>query len=388
MKKLLLIPALMVGTLSMATDYNYEVTPVVGYNITEGNLDIENHILMGLEAQLNVDSLLKPELSGLYSNTELYNSDSSSNIYRIALNGVYEYEKLGFLTPLAKIGMGYETMSTKLSGNEDSVFGDIGLGAKIPFSDNIALKLETVYMLKNNVHRWDNNLALLAGLNFAFGEKAQAESIPVVIDGDDDKDGVNNSIDRCPNSKAGENVDAYGCKIDGDDDNDGVKNSIDRCPNSKAGENVDNYGCKIDGDDDNDGVKNSIDRCPNSPVGAKVNGDGCPIIVNLHINFENDSIVVEKYSFVNVDKFANFLIMYPEYSAKITGYTDDKGSVQYNQILSEKRANAVKLLLVQKGIDAKRILTQGKGETNFVASNKTKQERAQNRRIEAELTKN
>jgi len=178
MKKLLLIPAL-IGSLAMAADYDYEVTPVVGYNVAEGNLDIANHVLMGLEAQLNTDTLLKPELSALYSNAEFDKSDESTNIYRIALNGVYEYEKLRFLTPLAKIGMGYETLSTNLSENRDSVFGDVGLGAKIPFSDNIALKLETVYMLKNNAHRWDSNLAILAGLNFAFGEKPQPQ--PVVV---------------------------------------------------------------------------------------------------------------------------------------------------------------------------------------------------------------
>ena len=373
MKKLLLIPALMVGTLSMATDYNYEVTPIVAHNISEGNIDIHDQTLVGIEAQYNgLNSILSPELSVVYGNDNYVNSFQSTNIYRIALNGVYEYEKMDFFTPIAKAGVGYETLSTHLFGNEDSPFLDAAVGAKVPLAGNLALKLEAVYMLKNNDNRWDNNLALLAGLNFAFGDKVKSAL----------------AVARTPQEESVVVPAASVVPVDGDNDNDGVRNSIDRCLNSAEGENVDNYGCKIDGDDDNDGVKNSIDECPSSPAGATVNAEGCPVIVDLHINFENDSAVIKNNSFVNVDKFANFLKMYPAYNAKVTGYTDNKGNMKYNQKLSERRADAVKVLLVKKGINAQRISTQGKGATNFITGNKTEAERAQNRRIEAELTKN
>ncbi|PLY16311.1 MAG: cell envelope biogenesis protein OmpA, partial [Sulfurimonas sp.] len=198
MRKLLLVPALLLSSVAIAQEYNYEITPVVGYNIAEGNLELENQTLYGAEVQYNgFDSLLKPELSVLYSDADYENSTISTDIYRIALNGVYEYDAISFIKPLAKIGFGYETIDNHLADNTDSIFLDMGVGAKVPFTDAIALKLEAVYMLKNNHSRMDSNLALLAGLNFAFGPKAQ-EVAAETVDGDDDNDGVLNSADKCP----------------------------------------------------------------------------------------------------------------------------------------------------------------------------------------------
>ncbi len=67
------------------------------------------------------------------------------------------------------------------------------------------------------------------------------------------------------------------------------------------------------------------------------------------------------------------------------GHTDSIGSEQYNQGLSERRANSVKNYLVSKGIASDRIYTEGKGETSPVASNATREGRAQNRRVEIEI---
>jgi len=67
------------------------------------------------------------------------------------------------------------------------------------------------------------------------------------------------------------------------------------------------------------------------------------------------------------------------------GHTDSIGSEQYNQGLSERRANSVKNYLVGKGIPADRIYTEGKGETSPVADNATREGRAQNRRVEIEI---
>lgn len=70
---------------------------------------------------------------------------------------------------------------------------------------------------------------------------------------------------------------------------------------------------------------------------------------------------------------------------KITGYTDNQGSPESNLKLSAARANSVKTYFASKGIDAKRMKTNGKGESNPVASNDTYSGRAQNRRIEIKL---
>ena len=67
------------------------------------------------------------------------------------------------------------------------------------------------------------------------------------------------------------------------------------------------------------------------------------------------------------------------------GHTDSVGSDSYNQKLSVRRSEAVKAYLVTKGIEKNRVYTEGKGEKNPVADNKTKEGRAKNRRVEIEL---
>ena len=68
-----------------------------------------------------------------------------------------------------------------------------------------------------------------------------------------------------------------------------------------------------------------------------------------------------------------------------TGHTDSIGTDAYNQKLSERRATSVKEYMVSKGIPAAKITTLGKGETQPVATNKTKEGRAKNRRVDIEF---
>ena len=363
MKKIMLIPALMLSASLMADNEKYEVTPVIGYNFVENNLALDDAMLYGAEVQYNgFDSVFKPEFSVLYSNPDYENSNLDADIYRLALNAVYEYDKMGAFTPLAKVGIGYETISgTHNTQNSDGAFLDAGIGAKIDLAKNIALKLEAIYMLKDGVHGSDNNLATLAGISFAFGgtnptpaPEPIPEPAPQPVDGDDDNDGILNSVDSCPTTPAGNEVDAKGCCLD----------------------------------DDKDGVINSADKCLTTPTGEVVDADGCMLKVNLHINFNTNSYSVDAQSNVNITDFAHFLRLQPEYSAKITGYTDNRGKASYNKTLSQKRAEAVKALLVEEGVAEDRIASDGMGEESPVADNSTKEGRAENRRIEASLIKN
>ncbi|MBW8907305.1 MAG: OmpA family protein [Betaproteobacteria bacterium] len=73
-------------------------------------------------------------------------------------------------------------------------------------------------------------------------------------------------------------------------------------------------------------------------------------------------------------------------SMSVIGHTDNVGSATSNQKLSERRAEAVKTYLVGKGLDGAKIRTQGKGLTQPITDNKTPQGRAQNRRVEVEIS--
>ncbi|MCL2101058.1 MAG: OmpA family protein [Fibromonadales bacterium] len=77
-----------------------------------------------------------------------------------------------------------------------------------------------------------------------------------------------------------------------------------------------------------------------------------------------------------------------ESKVTVEGHTDDRGSADFNQKLSEQRANAVMLYLVERGIDSNRLEAVGHGLTRPVADNSTDEGRAKNRRVELVIKDN
>ena len=384
MKKLLLLSAL-VSSVLLAEQKPYEISGLIGYDLTEGNIGIKSngHYLGALELQFNSpDSKISPEFSVLYSPKAKYEGGGDSAITRGAFNGVYTFDAMDALTPFAKAGVGIENVGDETSGNQDGFFVDAGAGVKYAFNDSLALKAEAIYLAKlahQNAGNFDSNLIAMVGLTYAFGEGAQ-KAAPVV---EEVKEEPKQEVVK---EEPKEEVAVVAAPVDGDDDNDGVLNSKDECPNTLADVTVDEKGCDVD--TDKDGVVNTDDICPNTPVGAEVNSDGCPKTVQLAINFENNSAQIKADSNEKLDAYAKFLTTFTNYDAKIVGYTDSRGSAAYNQKLSEKRANAVVEALKTRGVDAKQLSSKGMGEENPVADNSTAEGRAQNRRIEAELTRN
>jgi outer membrane protein OmpA-like peptidoglycan-associated protein len=88
----------------------------------------------------------------------------------------------------------------------------------------------------------------------------------------------------------------------------------------------------------------------------------------------------------HLNKLASFLNRYPERSAVIEGYTDSIGTEEYNQGLSQRRADAVRSYLIAQGVASSRLEASGKGESNPVADNASSDGRQQNRRVEVVIT--
>jgi outer membrane protein OmpA-like peptidoglycan-associated protein len=133
--------------------------------------------------------------------------------------------------------------------------------------------------------------------------------------------------------------------------------------------------------------------CPAKPV-AEMKPEPKPakgVIdrLTVHVNFDFNESNIKKSDESELQKAIDFVRKYPDAKVELDGYTDSKGTAQYNQELSEKRAEAVKQYLIEKGgVDETRISTRGYGESNPIAPNRTEdgkdnpEGRAQNRRVE------
>ena len=88
----------------------------------------------------------------------------------------------------------------------------------------------------------------------------------------------------------------------------------------------------------------------------------------------------------NITKLAQFLQENPDRKVIVEGYTDSTGSAQYNQSLSERRANSVRAALIKQGVGPERIVAQGYGKEYPVASNSDSSGRAMNRRVEVTIS--
>jgi outer membrane protein OmpA-like peptidoglycan-associated protein len=84
--------------------------------------------------------------------------------------------------------------------------------------------------------------------------------------------------------------------------------------------------------------------------------------------FDFDSSILKPGAYAEVDRVGNVLVQYPETMIRVEGHTDTKGNEQYNQRLSERRAESVKGALVQRGVNPARIQTIGFGKSQPVSS--------------------
>jgi OOP family OmpA-OmpF porin len=221
-------------------------------------------------------------------------------------------------------------------------------------------------------------------------DKCPGTPIGVTVDKDgcpfdSDKDGVPDYLDKCPGTPAFVAVDKAGCPFD--NDKDGVPNYLDKCSETPIGVTVDKDGCPLDSD--KDGVPDYLDKCPGTPIGVTVDKYGCPppakVIdrLTLHILFDYDKSSLTKASLEELQRAVAFVKKYPGAKIRVEGHTDSIGSDAYNMKLSEKRAMAVLDYLVKEaGVDRSNITAVGHGEVNPVADNRTREGRAQNRRVE------
>jgi OOP family OmpA-OmpF porin len=152
-----------------------------------------------------------------------------------------------------------------------------------------------------------------------------------------------------------------------DQDRDGVLDPSDQCPDTPRGVQVDIRGCPLRVkamDSDGDGVLDNADKCPGTPSGARVDARGCWTLQG--VKFETNKSDINVLYYPLLDKVVDVLKRNPSLRVEVQGHTDSIGTANYNQGLSEKRAQSVTEYLTRKGI----------------SKNQTPKGRAKNRRVQ------
>ena len=368
------------------------------------------------------------EAAGSFNKIEKIGDMSVSDYSFWAVDGAVKYDvnkiigDTKWFDPYVLVGGGYTWMD-----DLDTASGNAGLGANFWFNDKVGLNIETRYR-----HTFDSDLfdhwQHSAGIIFKMGGKdtdgdgvydkkdacpdvfglAEFNGCPDtdgdgVIDSEDacadvaglaefkgcpdsDGDGVVDSKDACPKAKG--TAANGGCP---DTDGDGVVDKDDACP-TVAGPAA-NKGCPW-ADTDGDGVVDKDDKCPNEAGPASNNG--CPegisdadlakideLAKGVYFKSAKAEFTEEMPSRLNM--IAEILKNNSKQNFKVNGYCDGTGSDSYNNKLSVERAVTVKNYLVEQGVNAENLSTQGFGKSNPVGDNASSKGRAANRRIEIKL---
>jgi OOP family OmpA-OmpF porin len=356
---------------------------------------------------------LEGELAMIPTKTDLGNN---ANVYAVRghLVGQIPFRSI---TPFLVIGGTTLLQDSDELGKDDDRAFHFGIGAKMPISDSMKIRLDlrdtiSDKQVRDDPPHWPE---ILLGLSLGLGGEEEPPPPPEPVDSDGD--GLTDDVDKCPMEPANT---PDGCPIP-DSDGDGVLDPDDECPQEPgtlpngcpdldpdkdgillpADQCPDVAGIAPDGcpdpDPDKDGFLGDADKCPEQP--ETKNGfedtDGCPDDVPdkvkkfsgviKGINFATGKSKIKPESFPILDEAVEVLKEYESLNLLISGHTDSVGRPDKNQKLSDDRAASVKAYMVGKGIDASRIETRGAGSNEPIADNDTKEGRAQNRRIEFKI---
>ena len=171
MKKIML-STLALSTLVVASEYKYEVTPMLGYVDTKEHVDLKNHKVGGVAVSINKGDDCKfdqIELGILQTITDAdyENSSEDTSITRAFVNGVKEYALNDKFKLYALAGLGYEHINTNLNNNDSDPFFNYGIGAKYKVYNDMSLKFDVRHLLKFD---GDKNVMYTLGLSIPFGE--------------------------------------------------------------------------------------------------------------------------------------------------------------------------------------------------------------------------
>ncbi len=306
---------------------SYSVTPMVGGYLFEGDQNLDHKPVYGVGLGYNFDTHWGAEAVFNYIDTESRINKGDANVYLGRLNGLYHFTPFGNLVPYLAAGIGGISFDIDRGEDDTNALINYGAGLKYFLTESIALQGDVRHIISfGNTH---HNLMYTVGLTFYFGGEKKKEVIAVKEE------------EVAP---------------------------------------VKEPEVPVVPDSDGDGVPDDRDQCPRTPKGAPVNEVGCWVCKGLEFDF--DKWDIKPQYFPILDEAIDCMNQQEDITVEIQGHTCDIGTAEYNQVLSEKRANEVKSYFIASGIAPERLRAIGYGLTRPIADNTTKEGRAKNRRVQ------
>lgn len=356
-QKLLALAVAAIGFNAVALTVNasdFEIGAGVPYYAFDKETSLDDKAGFNLNMGYRFDRPFGVELSYSQVNTDVDPSRADAKIQDLHLDGLWYLVNEGKVLPYAALGVGMLDADVEGFDVDSEEAVNFGLGVKAHLSQNIRARLDARWLYGHDTYQ-DHSILTL-GLSYVFGGTKAA---PVVVFMDSDKDGVEDSGDKCPNTPAGVAVTADGCPVDSD----------------------------------KDGVADYLDQCPDTNSKLKVDAKGCPVVltedvsIKLNVTFASGSDVVEPNFFEEIRGVGRFMEQYENSQVVIEGHTDTTASSAFNKNLSQKRANAVaKILVEQYGVAADRVTAVGFGEEQLLVKEVTAEDKAKNRRVIAKVS--
>ncbi|AKH69114.1 outer membrane protein/peptidoglycan-associated (lipo)protein [Spongiibacter sp. IMCC21906] len=359
MKNVLLgaaVAAAMLPGLANADEGKWYINPAVGYQIFDGDRDLDESAtaLLGVEKEINNNWGV--EVRATFADADHYRGNQRRDAEAAGINlDVLRYYKHADSkwVPYSAFGIGHAEINPETGASDVYTQMNLGGGVRYLLDDNWSIRGDARYFYGNDNETSDGIFSI--GVSYAFGGSPAPAPAPAAPT-DSDADGVADGVDQCPNTPAGVAVDARGCALD--KDGDGVPNYRDKCPNTPAGRQVDKFGCKF--------VLKQTES------------------IKLEINFPLDSDAIPAAYRGELEKVASFMKKFGGVKAVVEGHADSTGAAAYNKQLSQRRADAVRNALVRDyGIASDRLAAVGYGEERPIASNSTSEGRRANRRVVA-----
>jgi len=378
-KRLTLIGLSLLTAMQLHALENMMMTFKYGLTDLDGSLSLKKHTF-GFDTTFDTASNLKPKVDISYLSVN-ESGDGVDYALQLSVNALYEGSEIynDSWLPYFYGGVGYELVHNEHPSFESAPYVQVAGGIEFPFFGS----LNEDYKIVTEA-RWmqmfasgggqDNEVAIFVGFRLSTGALSTSYNRTVAsYDYETSANYAEIDEDNLPKN-APELVKEH--VVFSDTDGDGVADKDDKCPHTKRGVIVDEYGCpvnstRVDGLAFKQRWKPAL-HFPTLPKHTSV----------FQINFAPNSTTIPDRDRAKIRAYVRRLQKAGYKYITVEGYTDNSGTPSQNRELSQKRAEAVKKLMIQYGIDSEKITAVGKGELNPIANNDVPEGRALNRRIE------